>query len=363
MAVTIAERLGLSSRETELLHYLIENHLLLAETAMKRDLTDEKPVLFCASSIADRERLRLLYLLTIADSCATGPGAWNTWKASLIRELFVKVDHLLLSSDFGGEDVQQRANDIQEQVLALITDGEEREAALKWFEQLSFRYLLSQPPVAILNHYRMEQRLRELPVVVAAVPAEGEMWQLTLAAYDRPGLFAMITGVLWVYGLNILSADLFTRHSGIALDVLLLERVLDSLHTAELWAKIEFDLMKILGGDPAHLDHLLQDKRRQSVLHRKSLPRREDRVLINEEASNFYTVIEVYTWDRPGLLHAISKTLFELDISIQLAKISTPGAQVADVFYVTDLYGNKLLDPEWHERVRHRLLECLAMPQ
>jgi [protein-PII] uridylyltransferase len=363
MARVMAERLGLSTRENDLLCYLIEKHLLLADTAMKRDLTDEKPILHCATTIADRERLRLLYLLTMADSCATGPGAWNTWKASLLRELYVKVDHTLLRGYWVGEDVEQRTREIQARVLSLVTDSHDQQNVATWMGDLSFRYLLSQPPEAILHHHRMEQQLATRPLTLAAEPAEGEMWQITVATRDRPGLFSIITGVLWAYGLNILSADIFTRQSGVALDVLLLERVLDALHAREMWGKVEVDLVKILSDDPGHLDHLLTGRRRQTFLHRKTLPRKEDRVLINEEASDFYTVVEVYTWDRPGVLYTISKTLFEQGISIQLAKISTPGAQVADVFYVTDLYGNKLLDVQAHESLRRKLLECLAADQ
>jgi len=89
-------------------------------------------------------------------------------------------------------------------------------------------------------------------------------------------------------------------------------------------------------------------------------PRKDDRVIIDEEASDFYTLIEVYTWDRQGVLHSITNSLFGLGINIQLAKISTPGAQVVDIFYVTDLSGEKLMSCERHEEVRARLLECLS---
>jgi [protein-PII] uridylyltransferase len=363
MSRGIALRLNLNEREAELLGYLVENHLILAETALKRDLTDEKPILHCATTIADRERLRLLYLLTIADSCATGPGAWNTWKASLVRELYVKVDNVLLSGHWEGEDIKRRSQEVQRALMALAAN-EERAAVARWCDQLSVRYLLSQSPQTMMSHYRLEERLASAAVVLEAEQAAGEMWQVTLAARDRPGLFSIITGVLWAYGLNILSADLFTRPSKVALDVLLLERVLDSLHTRELWNRISSDLVTILSGDSSHLDRLLEARCRSSVLQqRKTLPRREDRVIINEEASDFYTVLEVYTWDRPGLLHVISTTLFKQGVSIQLAKISTPGAQVADVFYVTDVYGNKLLDPLLHTRLRERLLESLARHQ
>jgi [protein-PII] uridylyltransferase len=360
MALGIAGRLGLSAEETELLSYLIDQHLLLADTAMKRDLSDEKPILHCATTIGDRERLRLLYLLTIADSCATGPGAWNTWKASLLRELFVKVDRVLLQGYWVGEDLERHLDEIRAEILRLSDDPLERAEVPGWLGDLSVRYLFSNTPAAILQHYRMEQRLAERTVVLEAEPGEGEMWQVTVATRDRPGLFATITGVIWAYGLNILSADIFTRQSGVALDMVRLERVLDALHTRELWAKMEGDLHRILSGDPGHLEQLVAARQRQAVFHRKALPRKEDRIIINEEASDFHTVVEVYTWDRPGVLHAISKTLFQQGISIQLAKISTPGAQVADVFYVTDLDGNKLMDPAVHERLREQLLQCLA---
>ena len=185
------------------------------------------------------------------------------------------------------------------------------------------------------------------------------MWQLTVATRDRPGLFAIITGVLWLRGLNILSADIFTRESGVALDVLLVERLPDPLHAGELWDRIEHDLGRSLA-DRSYLNELLAERRRPSLLQQKSGPRKEDKVVIDEEASDFYTIIEVYTWDRPGVLHAITNTFFELEVSIQLAKISTPGAQVADIFYVTDMSGNKLLLPELHESIRERLIACLS---
>lgn len=359
MAVAVAERLGLDSEEKDVLCFLIRNHLILAETALKRDLMDEKPILRCAIEIGDRDRLRLLYLLTIADSRATGPGAWNTWKASLLRELYIKVDRQLERGEWQGEDLQRRSREVQDEVLGLLADSSDREKVGQWLETVSFRYLLSQEPAAIVEHYYMEKELVRSAVAVQTRQTEGEMWQITIATRDRPGLFAIITGVLWVRGLNILSADIFTRQSGIAMDILIVERLPDPLHPAELWNKVSNDLEQSLKSR-TYLKDLLSSRRKPSLLSQKNLPRREDKIIINEEASDFYTIIEVYTWDRPGVLHNITNALFELDLSIQLAKISTPGAQVADVFYVTDLYGDKLLDTEIHEAVRQKLLDSLA---
>ncbi|MGA7875494.1 MAG: [protein-PII] uridylyltransferase [Desulfoferrobacter sp.] len=359
MARTIAARLVLNSEETDLLCFLIKNHLILVETALKRDLMDEKPILRCAIEIADRERLQLLYLLTIADSRATGPGAWNTWKASLLRELFVKVDRQLLRGEWKRDDLQRRSQKVQQEVIGLLGGDADKEEISRWLETVSFRYLLSQKPQSIVQHYHIEKELAGTLLAIHTRQSEGEMWQITIATRDRPGLFAIITGVLWARGLNILSADIFTRQTGIAMDVLIVERLPDPLHADELWRKVRDDLTQALKSR-SYLNELLASKRKPSLLQQKSLPRRADRVIIDEEESDFYTIVEVYTWDRPGVLHSITNALYELDITIQLAKISTPGAQVADVFYVTDLYGNKLLDPDAHESVRKKLLEALA---
>lgn len=359
MARGIAERIGLSHDESDLLCFLIEHHLTLAETALKRDLMDEKPISQCAMEVVHSERLNMLYLLTIADSRATGPGAWNTWKASLLRELFAKVGRLLLRGDWKAEDIQERCEEAQKKILALVDSGPEREKVVRWLEKVSFRYLFSQKPKSVLLHYQMEAELARVPIVFKAEQAEGEMWQITIATRDRPGLFSMITGVLWGRGLNILAADIFTRETGVALDILIIERLPDPLHPGELWAKVEADLTNSLV-DSGYMDKLLENKRKPSILQPRITPRKPDLVLIDEDASDFYTIVEVYTWDRPGVLHAITSTLFKLHVSIQLAKISTPGAQVTDVFYVTDLSGNKLMNYELHEKIRTCILDCLA---
>ncbi len=360
MTREIGPRMGLNAEETDLLTFLIEHHLLLAETALKRDLSDEKPVMQCAVEIKDRERLLLLYLLTVADSKATGTGAWNTWKASLLRELLTRVDHLLRRGDLKTEDLENRMAEAARKVLALVPGEEQALMVSEWIKKLPFRYLLSQEPCVMLRHYEMEKLLANSPLCMSAEPAEDEMWRITVVTRDKPGLFALITGVLWARGLNILSADIYTREPGVACDIIIIERIPDPLRKKELWAKIEGDLKRSLA-DESYLDEILETRRKPSILLQKSIPRKEDRILIDEEGSDFYTIIEVYTWDRPGVLHTITNTLHELGLTIELAKISTPGAQVADVFYVTDLNGDKLVDYRTHERIKARLLECLSL--
>lgn len=357
MSRTIADRLGLSSEEKGLLEFLIRHHLILPDTALKRDLSDEKPIVRCAMQIGSRAKLRLLYLLAVADSRATGPGAWNTWRASLMDELYGKVDRVLLRGEWRPEDVTRRVDALQAQVLSRC-DPADRDAVARWLENLSLRYLLSQPPGEMLRHYAMEKDVARQGLALDARPLEGELWQVTTACRDRPGLFATITGVLWLHGLNILSADIYTRSYGIALDILIVEDVPDPLHPEETWERVRRDLLHCVQ-DPDALAALKE--RHRPPIPRKAVvgPKKPDRVVLDESASDFYTVIEVYTWDRPGVLHAVTQTLFELGLTIQLAKISTPGAQVVDVFYVTDLDGAKILDPERHGLIEERLLATL----
>jgi len=360
MAREIAVRMRLNAGESDLLCFLIEHHLVLAETALKRDLMDEKPIAQCAVIVKDRERLLLLYLLTIADSRATGTSAWNTWKASLLRQLFFKVDRLLLRGDLEPEDLEARTSEVTRKILGLVSDAAEAEKISGWMERLPFRYLLSQSPKAIMAHYAMEKELAAGSLCMRAEQAEEEMWRVTIVTRDRPGLFALLTGVMWARGLNILSADIFTREPGVACDIIMVERIPDPLHSEDLWSKLESDLRRALA-DASYLDEILETKRKPSILQQKCIPRMGDKVLIDEDASDFYTIVEVYTWDRPGVLHAITNVFYRLGITIQLAKISTPGAQVADVFYTTDLNGNKLLDYDLHEKVRQELLDCLSV--
>lgn len=362
LAERICRRLGMTEEERDLTVFLVRNHLILPETALKRDLSDEKPVVKCGAIIEDPERLDMLYLLTIADSKATGPSAWNTWRTSLLRELYGKVRRILTGRDWQ-TDVGERIKYTQEKCLDLLSKkGPGVSNARKltsWFETLSHRYILSQRPEDIIDHYLMEQSLsEEHSVVVKTGQEERDIWQVTVATYDRPGLFAIITGVLWCCGVNILSADIFTRSSGIALDVIRVNEIPDPLNIDELWKRFESDLEKSIK-DRSHLDRLISNRMEAYQIRKTIPPVRPDRVVIDEESSDFYTIVEVYTWDRPGILYAISDELFRLQLSIQLAKITTPGAQVADVFYVNNLDGSKVLNPERHEEIRTRILERL----
>ncbi|MCF8038803.1 MAG: [protein-PII] uridylyltransferase [Desulfohalobiaceae bacterium] len=358
LVVPLARRLHVSEPEITLLSSLVENHVLLAETALKRDLFDEKPIERCALKIGSLESLYMLYLLTVSDSRATGPQVWNTWRRSLINELFFKVENLLNNRQWQENDLTNRIAACREYLQKHLADRSELEEVLAWLEGLSFRYLLARQPEEFYRHYQLEKKLREQTLVLDVRSLPGQMWEATFICNDRPLLFDLLTGVFWAYGVNILSADIYTRGYGVAVDILIVDQIPDPLHPEKLWDKIRKDLALILTGEK-QLETLLAKSRPDRIGLSNPLMVKEDKVVIDEQASDFYTVIEVYTWERTGVLHTISKVLHRFDLSIQLAKISTPGAQVVDVFYVTAVHGGKILDQKTHSRLETELLSAL----
>ncbi len=359
IAREIARRLNLETHQVEDVEFLVKYHLLLAEVALKRDLSDEKPIATCAAIVKNVRMLTLLYMLTIADSKATGPRAWNTWRSSLLSELYSKTSHILLTDRDWRTDIAHRVELTRTRVLELSTSSEERRELEPWLDTLSHRYLISQKAENILEHFYMEKKLsHQTQLVFKSRTLQDDIWEVSIVTFDKPGLFSIITGVLWAYGINILAADIFTRTSGIAVDILTVNDLPDPLNSKNIWAKIEGDL-RLAIKDRSHLKNLLMSRKASPYIKKGFVPKVPDRIIIDEESSDFFTIIEVYTWDRPGVLHTITDVFYNFNISIQLAKISTPGAQVADIFYVTNLEGEKLYDETLYNQLKQEILNRL----
>jgi [protein-PII] uridylyltransferase len=357
----IGRRLGLGTEENEELAFLVREHLLLPETALKRDLSDEKPIEHCAFKAGSRERLFMLYLLTVADSKATGPQVWNTWRGALLGELFHKTRALLSREAWQTRDEKARLDlaRLRAQEALLRDNRLRREEVEPWLASLSSRYLLTRSPEDVRRHFFLERQMYASGgAQIEARATSAGLWEIVLACSDRPGLFVLLTGVLWANGINILSADIYTRSYGVALDVLLVDQIPDPLQPERIWDTLQRDLAEVLEGETS-LDAFFRRKPPKKPVGRSKVVPKEDSVHIDEEASDQYSVIEVYTWERPGVLHTISRVLYSFGLSIQLAKIATPGAQVVDVFYVTNEAGGKIRDEEVRERLSSAMLNAL----
>jgi len=351
IARRILKRFQYPKEATEEVLFLIRHHLLLVETATRRDLSDEKSVVQCARLIGTPERLRMLYLLTWADSKATGPRAWNDWIANLVQELFFKVLHILARGELATVDASEKVRETMNQVREAPVLKEKGIDPEPYFEVMSPRYLLSAAPRDIVRHIEMVRDMRDpsknsagYPFLLEAKENKVDNYaEITFFSEDKPGLFADIAGVLALNSVNILSADIYTWRDGTVVDIFKATRPLDAIHSDAVWDKVRQDLKRTFEGKLS-LTYRLGQKRASAVLSNHDKPSRPPQVVIDNGSSDFFTLIEVFADDRVGLLYLITKTLFDLRLDIRIAKIATKGDQIADVFYVRDLEGQKIED-------------------
>lgn len=343
--------------------FLVRQHLLLSETATRRDLNDEKAIVQCARTIATIDRLKMLYLLTWADSMATGKRAWNDWVANLVQELFFKIHHLLAEGELATQDAALKAQKTKRKVRRILGDQVDKGNLHNLFEIMAPRYLLETSARDIAEHVMaftgIKQEAKQLDMTTFFLEArESEIesyCEVTFLAKDRPGLFSDIAGVLSLNNINILSARVYTWRDGTAVGIIRVTQPLDNISPGRIWEKVKRDLRNIFAGKLS-LAYRLQEKAEKTLFSAGMKPNRPPQVIINNTTSDFFTLVEVFADDRVGLLYLITRTLFELRLDIRIAKIATKGDQIADVFYVRDLLGQKVEDRGQIEEIERTLL-------
>jgi [protein-PII] uridylyltransferase len=360
MAEAILAAKGLPPGDIELIVFLVQEHLLLFETATRRDINDEETALFVARRIGKPERLKMLYLLSVADAMATGPKAWNDWTASLMRSLFLKA----LNSLEQGELVSRRAvrtiEEKKERILTASAGAAQVKANRQLLDVLPPRYMLFASAQEILRHTALFSRLQEeLFVFEVEKSPDGRTRTLTLCAKDRPGLLSRIAGVLTLNNINILDVHIFTWRNNVALDIFEVQAPPDLYFEEERWQRFAADLGAALE-DRLDLSAGLVLKKHGFKSIKPFTRQRPQRVLIDSESSSFFTIIEVIAWDFPGLLYRITDALFRCRLDIWVAKIATRVDQVVDVFYVRNFDGEKIDRAEEVETVRAAIEEVLG---
>jgi [protein-PII] uridylyltransferase len=339
---------------------LVQHHLLMHHLATRRDMSDPKLVVDFASSVGNVETLKMLYVLTFADLNATNPKFWNSWQDMLLSELYDRTINVFERGLMVEQDQAERARRVRERVATKI--GAAGGTALECFlVDMPDRYFLSTPEDAIPRHFELVCRLEEQHVVtdVSHFP-EREFSAFTVVTRDQPGLFAKLTGVLRANGMNIVGARITTGGSGIALDVFRvshLERA-EIARSDDRWARIEVATVKVLAGE-LDVEKLVEAAARPSILGEKVVPRVGTSVDIDNRVSEDFTVIDVSTRDRIGILFGIANALFHLDLRIHLAKITTTVDRVLDVFYVTNAEGRKIADTQTLNHIEKTLLAAL----
>ena len=342
VADAVLDRIGVSERTRELVLFLVREHLLLADTATRRDLEDENLVLDVAARIGDQERLASLFLLTVADAAATGPQAWTPWRATLVRDLVARVQHVLDRGDMGEEAAERLRQ--REDIIRRLLELEPRDAVEGFLKTMPRSYLLSVMPDRATHHFHL-LRPRPASLEVRTQTERGARpgtYGLTVVAHDRPGLLSKIAGALALSGLSILAAQVFTTDDGVAVDVFDVEGVFEEVIDEERWRRFRGTLRKALEGRLS-LEYRVKEKRR---LYAGGAGRVPVEVTVDNDASDFFTVIEVGGPDRIGFLFDVTAVLFDMQLDVHIAKVATYGGRVIDAFYVRDSLGRKVEDAD-----------------
>ncbi|MEN9552615.1 MAG: protein-PII uridylyltransferase GlnD [Actinomycetota bacterium] len=305
----IGQRMGLSAQDQTVVSLLIEHHLLLADTATRRDLSDDATISMVAEKVGSVQVLDLLHALTEADSLATGPSAWSDWKAELIALLVDRVRHVL-----GGGDIA--------------------EVTWRLFPDASVLELMATGDVAVRT----------------------ESDRVTIVSPDRPGTFSKVAGVLALSGLDVLGAEAHSDEQGMAAS----EFRVSSPHGEINWAPIVDNLTRALQGRLA-LESRLADRAASARPKRamSAIAPAEPTVRFDDSASSNATFLEVRAPDKVGVLHRITKAIADLGLDIRHARVLTLGNEVVDAFYVRESGGGRITDEEYKKEISRAILFAL----
>ena len=362
VALEVGPTLGLSAEETETVSWLVLHHLLLSQTAFKRDIDDPKTILDLADTIQSPERLRLLLVLTVADMRAVSPKVWNGWKATLLRELYARVAEVLAGGLATTErDVRvQRAKAAAAALLGGLagarTSSTSSASAIPATGCRSIRRRMRATPA-----WSATPRRAQAPLTVEPQPLPARaVTEVTVYAADHAGLFSRIAGALAVAGASIVDARIHTMTNGMALDTFWIQDAAGGAFDApHRLARLSVLIEQALSGrlrlatEIRKVSKVLLGRRMRAI----HVP---PRVVIDNHASNTHTVLEVNGRDRPGLLHDVTAAISDQGLQIASAHVTTYGVRAVDVFYVKDMFGLKVENERKLGQLRQAVLAAIA---
>jgi [protein-PII] uridylyltransferase len=360
VAEKLCPRLGLTAEETEQVAWLVRYHLLMSNTAFRRDIDDPKTIADFVDLVQSPERLRLLLVLTVADIRAVGPKTWNGWKAQLLRELYHRAEDMMLGGLHTGAREDRAASAVAE-LRSELKDWSEADWSAH-AQRGHPAYWLAFPAPTLARHARMmreaDREQRGLSVEFH-VDRWRAMTEITIYTADAKGLFSQLAGAVALSGASIVDARIFTLRNGKALDTFFVQ---DSeggpFDQPARLAKLTATIRLVLEAPQRTLTQLdaLPQLANPAARNFPIIPR----VLIDNRASASHTVVEVNGRDRRGLLHRLTAALTRLNFQIFSAKVSTFGHRAVDVFYLKDQFGLKVENEERLKALREALMEVLA---
>ncbi len=358
VAQRLCPRFGLNDGETALVAWLVEQHLLMSATAFKRDLTDPKTIEDFVAAVRSLERLRNLAILTSVDIRAVGPGTWNSWKGQLLGELYDNAQERLRL----GHAPHGRAQRIAAK-KALVAELLQHRAHLidDYDAILPDPYWIAEPEDVIarnLVQYSVARSRDEQLSIHCEYDEERGATLVSVIAADHPGLFYRIAGGIHLAGANIIDARISTTRSGWAIDNFLIQ----DPHGEPFHEDRQLSRIKQAIGDALanRVELAPRLARRPLPISRSKAFTVRPRVIFDNDASNRFTVVEIHARDRPALLNRLARTLFEHQLIVHSAHITAYGERAADIFYVTDLIGEKVMNPARLATIEEELLDAAS---
>jgi [protein-PII] uridylyltransferase len=359
VARRLCPRLGFNAADTELVAWLIEEHLTMSTVAQSRDLSDTKTIENFAAVVQSVEQMKLLTILTTADIRGVGPGVWNGWKAQLLRTLYYETEPVLT----GGFSEVNRAQRIG------MAQREFRAAFTEWPEQELNAYISRHYPAYWLK-VELDRKIRHARFLRASEEAGHKLainvgydearavTELTILAVDHPWLLSVIAGACASAGANIVDAQIYTTTDGRALDTIAISREYDRDDDEGRRATRIGDMIEDVLEGKLRLPEAVAKRAASKGKSRPFVV--EPEVIINNQWSDRYTVIEVSGLDRPGLLYQLTTAISKLNLNIASAHVATFGERARDVFYVTDLLGAQINAPTRQAAIKRALIHLLA---
>ena len=362
-ARSACERLGLSRLRVEQVAWLVEHHLVMSDFAQKRDVNDPSTIAAFARIVENPDRLRLLLILTVADIRAVGPGVWNGWKGQLLRELYTATEAAFRGGR--GSDpaahfrADQRAAAHGARAKMLEAVGPDTDGVLTWAAEMEDAYFTAFSPEEHARHFELTRRAQAEGggAALARIIDSRNAAEITVAARDRQGLFADLAHAVAGFGANVVGAKVYTSSSGLALDVFHVQDATGQAYGCQNPPALQRLVQAVEAaarGEPSK-----QEVRKPPELGRAAAFSVAPAVVMDNEASELATVVEVSGRDRPGLLEALARTMAKSGLSIQSAHIDCYGERAVDAFYVTESSGAKVKDPRHLGALRQSLTAVL----
>ncbi|MRU15207.1 [protein-PII] uridylyltransferase [Roseovarius sp. A21] len=356
IARKVAPRLGLKAKEVDTVEWLVRYHLLMSDMAQKRDIADPRTVRDFAKAVQTKERLDLLCVLTVCDIRGVGPGTWNNWKASLLRALYRQTRRAM---EGGLEDLnrEQRGSDAKRNLTQELSDWPAKD--LK--REKARHYPPYWQGLHVTAHVVFAKLLRDLGTdeiaIDLAIDADRDATRACFALADHPGIFSRLAGALALVGANVVDARTYTTKDGFATAAFWVQDADGHPYEADRLPRLRQMIHKTLKGEVVATEAI---QSRDKIKKRERAFKVPTHITFDNEGSEIYTIIEVDTRDRPGLLYDLTRTLANNNIYINSAVIATYGEQVVDTFYVKDMFGLKFYSEAKQKALEKKLRQAIA---